>query len=340
MNMRKVAQLAGVSSATVSRVMNGSGLVRPDTAEKVRQVITELNFVPNPHATTLKYGRSQTFGVIIPDLTNPFYSEFARDLEGAFVEHDQELLIANTHSDVERMQHSIQRMLLRRVDGVALLASEYETERFESLIRNRIPVVTLDRRKTAKGLSDVAIDFESGMEQAVRYLRELGHKRIGFLGGGAGIATSRVRQEAFVRALRAAGLGYNEKFVKAGDYRIPGGKRAMSELLSQRSRPTAVLTANDLTAFGALSALRDHGVRVPEEMSVIGCDDIIMSDIVEPPLTTIRISRRDLAKAFYGLLREADKDVTRRGRQISIEQKLVVRQSATRPLKRSRNGAA
>src|ERR1700753_929462 len=175
MNMRDIAKLAGVSSATVSNVINGSKVVRPATAARVRKVIEEMRFVPNGSATTLKYGRSSTYGLIIPDITNPFFPEFIKSFEGIVVGNDQEMLMATTDFHSGRMQQSIRRMLIRKVDGVALLASEIETEPFEDLIHNRVPLVTMDRGHIGNGLSDVAINNKSGMDQALLHLKELGH---------------------------------------------------------------------------------------------------------------------------------------------------------------------
>src|SRR6266404_2331551 len=175
MDMRDIAKIAGVSSATVSRVINGSDRVRPATADRVRRVIEELKFFPNTNATTLKYGRSGTYGLIIPDITNPFFSEFIKCFEKILVENNQEMLMATTDFHPTRIQQSIRRMLVRKVDGVALLASEIETEPFEDLIQNRVPLVTMDRGHTANGLSDVAINNKSGMDQALRHLKEFRH---------------------------------------------------------------------------------------------------------------------------------------------------------------------
>lgn len=337
MNMRKVAELAGVSSATVSRVINGSSLVREDTAEKVRRVIQQLDFIPNPHATILKYGRTYTYGVVIPDLANPFFLEFIKEFESLLVENDREILIANTDFHSTRTQQSFRRMLFRRVEGVALLTSESESAPFEELIRNRIPVVTSDRRQTAVGVSDVSSDYETGMHQAVRYLKDMGHSQIGFIGGTAGLVTSMIRRMAFINALKDSGLTFHEEFFRCGDYRVRGGEVAMNELLSSSRRPTAMVAINDLTAFGALRALHQRGIRIPEEMSVIGCDDLNISDIVNPPLTTLQIRRDDLANAFFRALQEADNDANRSGKQYSVQTTLIVRSSTGAAPRRTAN---
>src|ERR1700722_1177291 len=167
MDMRDIAKLAGVSSATVSRVINGANTVRPATAERVRRVIEQVKFVPNISATTLKQGKSSTYGLIIPDITNPFFPEFIRRFEHILVENNRDMLMATTEFHTSRMQQSIRRMLIRRVDGVVLLASEIETEPIEALIHYQVPLVTMDRRETGPGLSDVLINNTSGMEEAI-----------------------------------------------------------------------------------------------------------------------------------------------------------------------------
>src|SRR5580698_9464679 len=146
MDMRDIAKLAGVSSATVSRVINGLKTVKPATAERVQRIIDELKFIPNGSATTLKYGRSSTYGLIIPDITNPFFPEFIQSFEGILADTDRNMLVATTGTHPSKMQETIRRMLVRQVEGIALLASEVETEPIEAMIFNRVPLVTMDRR--------------------------------------------------------------------------------------------------------------------------------------------------------------------------------------------------
>lgn len=335
MNMKKVAELAGVSTATVSRVINGSAPVSDEIAARVRRVVKKLDFVPDPHATTLKYGRSRTYGVIIPDLANPYFLEFIKGFESLLADNNQECLIANTDFHTARMQQSIRRMLLRRVEGVALLASESESESFETSLHKQIPVVTSDRRKIADGLSDVSIDFEGGLQQAVHYLKQLGHSEIGFIGGTAGLVTSKIRQRSFMNALKKCDLTYNKDFVVNGDYRLSGGEAAARKILSLPRRPTALLTANDMTAFGVLREFHRSGVRVPEEISLVGFDDLNISDIVNPPLTTLRIPQGDLAKVFFNALEEMHNDVNTAGKQYTIPTTLIVRDSTGRAPQRT-----
>jgi DNA-binding LacI/PurR family transcriptional regulator len=327
MDMRDIAKIAGVSSATVSRVINGSNLVRPETAERVRRVIGERKFVPNGSATTLKYGKSSSYGLIIPDITNPFFPEFIRSFEGILVGKNQDMLMATTDLHASRMQQTIHRMLVRQVDGVALLASEIETEPIETLIHNRVPLVTMDRRLVGRGLSDVSIHCVSGMSQAVEHLSQLRHQKIGYIGGSAGLTISDHRMQSFEKAMGRVGLKVDPRFVRAGNYRISGGESAMAELLEMPDRPTAIMTANDLTAIGALRVIHRQGLSVPDDFSVVGFDDIELSDIVYPPLTTIRLPRHRLAEMFVTALESSAKDLHAAGKQYMVKTSLVIRSS-------------
>jgi LacI family transcriptional regulator len=335
MNMRDIAKLAGVSSATVSNVINGSDVVRPETAARVRKVIEETRFVPNGSATTLKYGRSSTYGLIIPDITNPFFPEFIRSFEAILVDKNQDMLMATTDFHVSRMQQTIRRMLVRQVDGVALLAAEIETEPIEALIHHRVPLVTMDRRVIGRGLSDVMIDYVSGMRAAIQHLKKLRHRKIAYIGGSSGLTISDHRRNAFEQAMREAGLKVNQDYIRAGDYRISGGEACMEDLLKLMNPPTAVMSANDLTAIGALRTLRRRGFSVPEDYSVVGFDDIDLSDIIHPPLTTLHLSRQELALAFYDALSRFGKDPHVLGKQLSVSTSLVIRSSTGAPRSRS-----
>ena len=340
MDMRDIARLAGVSSATVSRVINGSSAVRPLTAERVQRVIDKYKFIPNGSATTLKYGKSGTYGLIIPDITNPFFPEFIECFEGILGDTNHNLLIATTASHPSRLQKTIHRMLVSRVDGIALLASEIDTEPIESMMKNRVPLVTMDRRLVGKGLSDVSVDSSSGMKQAVEHLQRLRHRKIGYIGGSAGPTISDHRRNSYVRALEECGLVADARFMRVGNYRISGGEAAMEEILALETRPTAIIAANDLTAIGALRVIHRHGLSVPEDFSIVGFDDIELSDIVYPPLTTLHLPRHELARTFVNALEAFDPDPHAQGKQFKVETSLVVRNSTGPAKKRERKTVA
>ncbi len=338
MDMRDIAKLAGVSSATVSRVINGLSVVRPATAERVQQVIDEYKFIPNGSATTLKYGRSSTYGLIIPDITNPFFPEFIQNFETILADTNYNMLMATTASHPSKVQKTIHRMLVSRVEGIALLASEIETEPIEAMMHNRVPLVTMDRRLVGRGLSDISVDSTSGMKQAVEHLFRLRHRKIGYIGGSAGPTISDHRRDSFFRALKEYGLAADERFLRVGNYRVNGGEAAMESLLALERRPTAVVTANDLTAIGALRVIHRHGLSVPEDFSIVGFDDIELSDIVYPPLTTLHLSQQELARKFVSALDGFQPDSHVQGKQFKVETTLVVRNS-TGPVKKRRTAS-
>jgi LacI family transcriptional regulator len=339
-SIREIAKLAGVSGATVSRVINGSSLVTPETTERIQRIIQQVNFVPNRSAVHLKNGKSQIFGAIVPDVTNPFFMDLVKIFEGVLVENDLELLIANTDFHQTRTQRSIHRMLLRRVDGVAFLTSELETAALESLVQNRIPVVTTDHYRTAPGISDIVIDFRNGMWQLIQHLKDLGHQYVGFIGGTDGLATSRIRRESFMDAVVKCGMSSQDAWIVAGDYRVGGGEAGMKAILDHNEIPTAIVTANDLTAIGALRTAHGRGLRIPEDISIAGCDDIEMADIVYPPLTTLRISRRQYAQMLFDALQLSAQDLTQPGKVFNLPIKLVVRESTGPAPKRNRKWPA
>ncbi len=333
MDMRDIAKIAGVSSATVSRVINGSSSVKPATAERVQRVIDELKFIPNGSATTLKYGRSSTYGLIVPDITNPFFPEFIQSFEGILADTNFNMMVATTESQSLRIQKTIHRMLVSQVGGIALLASEIESAPIEAVVNRRVPLVTMDRKLVGKGLSDVCVDSTGGMRQAVKHLFDLGHRKIGYIGGSAGPTISDHRLHSFLLAMGSIGLPAEPLFLRVGNYRVNGGETAMTELLELSERPTAILTANDLTAIGALRVIHNCGYSVPGDFSIVGFDDIELSDIVYPPLTTLRLLRRELAKAFVTALEILGSSPHRDGTQYKIETSLVTRNS-TGPIKK------
>lgn len=335
-NIRTVAKRAGVSSATVSRVINGSSVVKEATAERVRRVIRDLDFVPSPIAATLKYGHSRTYGVVIPDMTNPFFPEFLAEFEKILVESQREMLLSTIQSHEAAMISSVRRMLTRQVDGVLLMASEYETKAIEPLFDRKIPIVTVDRRRVQKGTCDVSIEFETGYREAVMHLRNLGHRHIGFIGGHSEIGTSRVRLNAFQNALSFAGLAYEPNLTRLGDYRFAGGETAVNSLMLEKKCPTAIITANDLTAFGAMKALHARGVNVPSQMSLIGFDGIQLGEALHPRLTTAAISQRTFAEACVRALDHLKANASRRGLLLRIPSALLVRESTAPPRRTAR----
>lgn len=302
MNIKAVAKRANVSTATVSRTINGSAQVSPRTAERVRKAINALNFYPNTNARALGSGRSNLFGLIISDITNPFFPELVKSFEDFAVANGQDVLIANTNYDPERMKLCVTRMLQRRVDGVAVITSEMDSRLVADLSRRHIPLVFLDSAKPGPGVSCVRIDYSSGIDAAVNHLITLGHKRIAFISGPMGLASARIRYKAFMESTVRDHLDSNSDLIAEGNHQVDGGHEAMKRILSSSAKPTAVLASNDLTAIGAMGAITEAGLRVPDDISVVGYDDIQLSGFTMPPLSTVRLPRSEIARAAFDAL--------------------------------------
>ena len=330
MNISAVAARARVSTATVSRVINGTANVSPETAERVREAIETLNFYPDISARTLGSGRSGLYGLIISDITNPYFPELVKAFEDIAVEHGQDILIANTDYDPKRMEACVIRMLQRKVDGVAIMTSEMEDRLIHTFSHRHIPSVFMDTPKGVNGVCTVRVDYAAGVKQAMDHLLAFGHQRIAFISGPLALSSAQVRAQAFTKFLRRHGLIGEQHLIQEGDHRVEGGHAAMHRILIAGKRPTAVLASNDLTAIGAMGAIHEAGLRIPEDISVIGFDDIELSAYTQPALTTLHVSRRELAAtAFRSLFRGRDevacKDLDRRERV--IQPRLIVRRS-------------
>jgi len=295
MNIKEVAKHAKVSTATVSRTINGSGKVTARTAERVRKAIKELNFYPNTHARTLVSGRSRMLGLIISDITNPFFPELVKHFEDQAVQKGLEVIIANTDYKPRRMAECIRRMVERKVDGAAIMTSEADPALLLELTRRNIPTVFMDTGKNSSLSANINIDYGQGIQEGLQHLFSLNHRRIAFISGPLNLQSARRRLDAFVAGMKARGIKAENEMIEKGDHRIEGGVLAMRNLLRLAAPPTAVMTSNDLTAIGALGTIHDAGLEVPRDISLIGFDDISFAHLTQPPLTTIRLSRSQLA---------------------------------------------
>ena len=332
MNIKEVAARANLSTATVSRTINHSGLVRPGTAEKVQRAIRELGYYPNTQARALVSGRSRMFGLIISDIVNPFFPELVKSFEFAAIHHGYEVIVANTDYDSDRMSGCVRRMIERKVDGVAVMTSELDRHLLDELSHRRLPIVFLDVGKLKPLISNINVDYSRGIGEAVQHIVSLGHQRVGFISGPLTLKSARTRRTAFLKCIAACGIGERQRSVVEGNHKIDGGESAMMRLLSLPNPPTAVLTSNDLTAIGALRAVARAGLHVPNDISVVGFDDIELSRFTQPPLTTIRLSRDELGRKAFDALYETVAGQHRPGQEIKVSTRLIVRES-TAPVK-------
>ncbi|HLH33294.1 MAG TPA: LacI family DNA-binding transcriptional regulator [Alloacidobacterium sp.] len=327
MNIKEVAKLAKVSTATVSRTINGSDKVTPETAERVRRAIETLKFYPNTNARALGSGRSSLYGLIISDITNPFFPELVKSFEDIAVQYGQEVLIANTNYDPHRMELCVSRMLQRKVDGVAIMTSEIADHLIDEFNSRRIPLAFLDTATPQKGISNILVDYTAGVDAAVDHLTSLGHKAISFISGPMSLTSARIRKRAFINIMKRNGIRLDPHFIEEGNHRTDGGHEAMLRLLDNKVHPTAVLASNDLTAIGAMGAIFERGLRIPDDISIIGFDDIELSAYTQPALTTVRLSRQEIAKMAFRALYNTNQSSTIKGAEYTIQPTLIVRKS-------------
>jgi len=328
--MRDVAKKAGLSVATVSRALDGSSLVTEETCLLVRRAAEELDFVPNISARTLKYGQSHAIGVIVPDLTNPFFSEFLREFEALASANGQVILLANAETSVGGARTSVRQMLMRRVDGVVVMPSIDELEPYQLLTLRSVPTVAIDSRKVGPCFSDVSLMHEDGMMQTIAYLSGLGHRRIAFIGGSEGLLISGIRSQAFAKALQAYHIPVRPEYLRNGNYRVDSGDSEMRKLMDLRTPPTAIVGINDMSALGALRAARNLSIRVPEEVSIVGFDGIELDQVVYPTLTTMSVSKKLMAESCHSALEALRGSTGKQGEQLYVPVELMVRQSSGR----------
>ena len=330
MKIQEVARRARVSTATVSRTINNPSLVDPQTAKRVWKAIEELRYYPNTQARSLVSGRSRIIGLIVSDITNPFFPELIKGFEDVAIHNGYEILISSTNYDSARMALCVRRMLERKVEGVAIMTSEMDKHLVDQLAHRNVPMVFLDVGPPGEGISNVVVDYAMGVNEAVSHLLSLGHRRIGFICGPLGLKSAQIRRTAFLRSLSEHGIDDADRLLEEADHTVDGGLAAMTRMLESKYAPTAVLASNDLTAIGMMRAVRRAGLAVPGDISIVGFDDIKLAEFTEPPLTTVRLSRQELAEhAFEALLSDLSGQAQPR-REYTVETHLVIRESTCR----------
>lgn len=332
-DIRTVAALAKVSIATVSRTINGSPAVSDRLSRRVWQAIEQLNYFPNTHARSLVSGRSRLFGIIVENITNPFFPELIQSFEEVAVAHGYEILVSSSNSDVRVLPTCVRRMLERKVEGVAVLTFGEEESVLDQLVNHDVPMVLAEFRLDDPKASTILLDYTTGIHAAIDHLRQLGHTQIAFLAGPHKLHSALTRENDFRGAMQSAGLPIQKKWIVECDHTLKGGVAGFEELRGLTARPTAILCSNDITAIGVLRAAYHAGLRVPQDLSVIGLDDIDFAEFTLPPLTTIRLSRADLARAAFEALRQQAEDPTnpKKQREFLVSTSLVVRGSTAPP---------
>lgn len=329
MDIREIAKRAKVSTATVSRAINRVPTVDPQLAKRVWKVVEELGYYPNTQARALVSGRTRIFGLIVSEITNPFFPEIVQAFEDIAVQHNYEILLTSTIHDPKRMEAAVRRMLERRVEGVAILTFGMEESLLEGLRFRKVPLVFVDVAPALPHVSNIKIDYERGIRQAVQHLAALRHERIAFISGPLRLKSASARKASFLRCLEEIGARTEPEFLIEGDHTMEGGMRAFDRLFKLPVRPTAVMCSNDVTAIGVMREAYEQGVSIPQQLSVVGFDDVHLAQFMNPPLTTIRMSQTELARlAFTALLNDVERGKpAEKGTEYKLETDLVLRKS-------------
>lgn len=329
--IKDVAREAGVSTATVSHVINKTRFVSDETRRRVVSAIERCNYYPNAHARSLASGRSSTLGLLISDIANPFFPELVKSIETVAFEKGYEVILANTNYNAERTLNNVRRFIERKVAGVALMTSELDQGLINELARSHVPVVFLDIGSPGMCMSNIVVDYETGIGEAINHLVWLGHRRIAYIGGPRGLRSAAKRLEAFRECIGQHLPGAAPPEIYEGDFRLEGGRRIAREILGRTELPTAIVVANDMMALGVMQELQERAVHVPDDISIIGFDDIAFAGLCNPPLTTVRLPRDDLGRETVEALMATIEHPESQGVEINIPTYLVLRDSTAPP---------
>jgi len=323
--MKDVAERAGVSLSTVSHVLNKTRYTAPETESRVLQAVEELNFHVNAHARRLAMKQTDLVGLIVSEIANPFFPEIINGFQTAAWKEGFDTLLCNTEHDATRSRKAIRNMLQSGVRGVAIMSSALDRGAVESLKASGIGVVFYNLGPAEKLISNIQIDYLTGISQAIDHLTELGHRQIAVISGPQTNRTASALQKAMVEELEKRRL---RPFpILESNFKVDGGASAVRVIMGQPSMPTAILCGNDLIAMGAMSALEDAGVKAPEDVSVIGFDDIFFAQLARPPLTTVSVPRERLGELAFKALSKMSRSKRRMGVDYRIETELMVRKS-------------
>lgn len=330
--MRDVAKRAGVSPATVSRVLNKTHSISDETRRRVLEVVGELNYFKNVHARRLATGQSDLFGLVISEIANPYFPEVIRGFQAAAWDRGFDVLLLNTEYSRARTQSIIRKLVESDVRGVAIMTSSIDNSATAELTAAGIGVVFSNFCTADKLVSNISINYIHGISQAIEHVASLGHRRAAVIAGPEANRTAANIKQALVTGLTRRGM---KPFpVTSSDYRVDAGASAVRDILSAPDVPTVIFCGSDLIAMGAMSTLEASGVRIPEDVSIVGIDDISFAFLARPPLTTIGVPRELLGTTAFEALDKMLKLKRHKGSEYKLKTELVVRKS-TAPARRT-----
>ena len=327
-NIKDVALRAGVSVTTVSHVVNGTRFVKDNARLRVEEAVRELGYVPSGVARSLKHNTTHTFGMLIPNNSNPYFAEILRGLEHRCFAAGYNIILCNSNDDAARQASYLRVLAEKRIDGLVLVTAHRDSALLTALRELKIPVVLLDREVPGLACDLVEVDHVTGGLLATRHLLELGHPWVACLSGPPELSPSSQRRAGWKRALAEAGVERREGDLARGDFSARGGYLAMQALLKRKPRPSAVFVCNDLMAFGALAAAHEAGIAVPERLSIVGFDDIELAAFSTPALTTVAQPKQQMGAMAAELLLERLQTGRCEERRMILEPQLKIRASS------------
>ena len=301
--MQDVANLANVDKSTVSHVINKTRFVAEETRQRVIRAIEDLNYRPSLIARSLSLQQSFTVALLISDVSNPFYNQIIRGIEDVATENEYSVYLLNANYDHERSIRYIRSMAERRVDGVILMSSRMSNELIDEALQNNLSTVVVDwDGLPKKNLSILKFDFKQGIQDVISHLYGLDHRRFAHVSGNLELWTASIRRDLFLSVLSEYGISPEDVPVLEGNFSIESGRNAFHTLIKRNPRPTAIFTVNDMTAIGLLLEAQKYGLNIPNELSVVGVDNISLGADMTPPLSTLSLKRYQTGKKAMGLL--------------------------------------
>lgn len=324
--IKDVASFAEVSVATVSRVLNNMGTVAPETKERVLKAINDLHYQPNLLARHLRRSETRMILVLLPNISNPFYARLVKGMEDVGQKNGYSIMLCNTDSDQSRERTYLEFLHNHLSDGVIFMAPELPREEL-SVIGKNFPVVQCCEYKEGASVSHVSIDNLGAAYRAVNHLLDLGHRRIAIISSDNRFVSTIQREIGYRKALEEAGIKADEELIRHGDYSFNSGFEVAKQFIGIKDRPTAIFAISDIMAIGAMKAVRTSGLKIPDDIAVVGFDNISFSSMCDPMLTTISQPKYDLGCVTMELLIKQIQGEVKEPRDILLESKLIIRES-------------
>lgn len=331
--IKDVAKLANVSISTVSRVLNNSGYSSEETKKKVFHAVEKLKFQKNMVAAAMIKKQTSTFGLIIPDIKNIFYADLTRVVEDTANQNGFNVILCNTDNDLNKEGEYVNFLIQKGIDGIIFSTPEIKDKNIKEVMKARpdLPIIILGSKISGVRVDEVLVDNYEGGYLAVEHLLKLGHEKIGFIAGQPDSYATIERQKGYKQALKDFGIEFNPNYLILDEFKITSGFNKGMEMLVNKDRPTAIFAGNDAIAVGVYKAARELGIRIPEDLSVIGFDDSQFAEIVHPSLTTIRTPIQEMGKKAVQLAIQISKMGKNFKETITFQPSLIERESTSKP---------